>query len=203
MDKAKIRLSEKEAELVANADWILTKNQIMQKARYLLEDLQSRQTELLQSSSPLLPAEVLSISPKVSRGENYQGLPYLVLDQPRYFGQNDQFAIRTMFWWGNFFSITLHLSGRYKKMFEGKLIANLDELKKHSFFIGVNEHPWEHHFEASNYLPLLEATGVEFTATVSGKDFIKIAKRVSLKQWEDAGDMLLTSFGQLIDWLTR
>lgn len=203
MDKAKIRLSEKEAELVANADWILTKNQIMQKARYLLEDLQSGQTELLKSYSSLLPAEVLSISPKVSRGENYQGLPYLVLDQPRYFGRNDQFAIRTMFWWGNFFSITLHLSGRYKKMFEGKLIARLDELKEHSFFIGVNEDPWEHHFETSNYLSLRDATGAEFNATISGKEFMKIAKRVSLKQWEEAGEILLTSFDQLMGWLTH
>ena len=88
-------------------------------------------------------------------------------------------------------------------MFEGRLIARLDELKEHSFFIGVNEDPWEHHFEKSNYLSLRDATGAEFNATVGGKEFMKIAKRVSLKQWEEAGEILLTSFDQLMGWLTN
>ena len=62
-----------------------------------------------------LPEEVLIQSPKISRGENYNGLPYVMLDYPRCFGKEDVFAMRTMFWWGNFFSITWHLKGKYSK----------------------------------------------------------------------------------------
>ena len=96
----------------------------------------------------------MAIPPKISKGENYKGLPYLVLDYPRYFGKDDHFAIRSMFWWGNFFSITLHLSGIYKKMYENKIEASFTLLKEESFFIGISDDQWEHHFETSNYLPL-------------------------------------------------
>jgi hypothetical protein len=202
MDKAKIRLSAKEAELVANADWILTKNHILQKAKYLLEDLQSEQQKFFQAHPAILPADVLLISPKISKGENYMGLPYLVLDYPRYFGKDDHFAIRSMFWWGNFFSITLHVSGSYKKMYEKKIETCFTLLKEEDFFIGVSHDQWEHHFETSNYLPLNEMNETVFKNYISNKDFIKLAKRIPLGQWNDAGDILFTSFHQLIRWLT-
>ena len=201
MDKAKIRLSPKEAELVGNAEWILTKNKILQKVKLILEELQVLQRQLLLSAPQLLPAEVIAISPKVAKGENYKGLPYLVLDHPRYFGKEDQFAIRTMFWWGNFFSITLHLSGKYKSRYQGKLHDLFDSLKQHDYFIGVSDDQWEHHFEASNYQSLGDIDEKVFAATMNDKRFIKLAKRVSLKQWDDAGELLFASFSQLVNWL--
>ena len=104
MDKAKITLSAKEAELIANSDWILTKNEIIQKVKFLLADLQLKQQHILNLHPGILPEEVTAIPAKISRGENYLGLPWLILDYPRLFGKEDQFAIRTMFWWGHFFS---------------------------------------------------------------------------------------------------
>jgi hypothetical protein len=203
MDKAKIRLSAKEAELIANADWILTKNHILQKVKYILEELQSQQQQFLRSHSSILPAEVIAIAPKISRGENYKGLPYLVLDHPRYFGKGDHFAIRSMFWWGNFFSVTLHLSGSYKKKYAHKIEASFISLKENSFFIGASEDQWEHHFETGNYLPLKEMNETNFKTNLTNKDFIKLAQRFSLEQWDDAGDILFRSFCQLIGWLTN
>jgi hypothetical protein len=203
MDKAKLRLSAKEAELVANADWILTKNHILQKVKWLLEDLQSQQQQFLLTHSTILPSEVIATSPKVSRGENYKGLPYMVLDHPRYFGKDDHFAIRSMFWWGNFFSITLHLSGRYKKMYAHKIEASFIPLKENSFFIGISNEQWEHHFEADNYLSLPGMNEVNFKNTVAEKDFVKLAQRFPLEQWDNAEDIFFTSFRQLIEWLTK
>ncbi len=166
MDKAKIQLSAKEAELVVNADWILTKNGILQKVKYLLEEVQSREQDLLQTDPSRFPVEITQIPPKISRGENYKGLPWLVLDYPRYFGKEDQFAIRSMFWWGNFFSITLHLAGRYKKMYEAQLADCFTSLKTDLFFIGTSNEQWEHHFESSNYLPLTGMGEGEFIARI-------------------------------------
>ena len=50
-----------------------------------------------------IPRGENAYSGKISRGENYRGLPYLILDYPAYFSQKDIFAFRTMFWWGHFF----------------------------------------------------------------------------------------------------
>ena len=72
---------------------------------------------LKSSITDRLPAEVAEISPKISKGENYNGLPYVMFDYPRFFTKENVFAVRTFFWWANYFSVTLHLKGEYKEMF--------------------------------------------------------------------------------------
>lgn len=201
MDKAKIRLSPKEAELVSNAEWILTKNGILQKAKYILEHLQSEQQQFLHSLAGHFPDEVLKTSPKISKGENYKGLPYLVLDYPRYFDKDNNFAIRSLFWWGNFFSITLHLSGSYKRKYESKIEASFMSLKEEDFFICINTDQWEHHFKTDNYLPLDEMNDAGFKKHISDKEFIKLAKKISLHQWNNAQNILFDSFRRIIHML--
>ena len=169
----------------------------------MLAQLQDEQQKFLQSNSKAFPAGVLQIPAKISKGENYQGLPYLVLDYPRYFEKNDHFAIRTMFWWGNFFSTTLYLSGSNKKIYEDKIGSCFTLLQQEDFFIGVNADQWEHHFESSNYLPLKEMNDAGFKKHVRDKEFIKLAKRFSLEEWDNAEDILFTCFCQLIRWLSN
>jgi hypothetical protein len=201
MDKAKIMLSAKETQLVGNADWILTKNQILQKVKLILEDIQSKQQDFFKDHPNILPPEVTAIPPKISRGENYKGLPWLVLDHPRYFGKEDHFAVRSMFWWGNFFSITLHLAGIYKRTYERKAAAGFSFLKDETFYIGVGDDLWEHHFETTNYLPLKDMNEETFKAHVIHKPFIKLAKKLSFEQWNETGNDLFISFRQLVLWL--
>src|SRR5262245_6287586 len=154
MKETKIRLSEKEMDLLTNADWILTKNGLMHKVRRLLETLLEQQGNILQQAGQELPAPAFNISPKISKGENYLGLPYLILDQPKVFGKKNIFAIRTMFWWGNYFSTTLHLSGLYKNEYSSRLIFSRSALLKNGFYVCIHPEEWVHHFEKDNYLPI-------------------------------------------------
>lgn len=200
MDFTKIRLSPEEEALVATADWILTKNNVLQKIKQLLLVLQSNQQNLLQPLNSL-PGEVLKSSPKISRGENYKGLPWLVLDYPRYFNKEEVFAIRTLFWWGNFFSITLHLSGSYKAKYQTKIIGSFETLQKEKFSVCINEDQWEHHFETNNYIPVHDLTGSQYNEIIVKRAFIKLAKKIPLEQWNDVEKKLLDIFGQLINSL--
>lgn len=197
MNEAKIRLSAKEAELVLNADWILTKNEILKKAKHLLEALMEEQQKFIRSCKHL-PAEIVAIPAKISKGENYKGLPYLVLDHPRHFDKENIFAIRTMFWWGNFFSITLHLSGQYKKNYEQKISSSYPVLKEQGIYCCVNDDQWEHHFEKENYIIVNELPDTAFRKIISESSFIKLAKRISLQEWDKAPQKLLSDFGLFI-----
>lgn len=199
MDAAKIQLSPQEAELVLNPDWILTKNNILKKVWQLLETLQAGQQKHLST----VPPEVSAQSGKISKGENYKGLPYLILDQPRYFDKDNIFAIRTLFWWGHFFSSTLHLAGDYKKMYEKKIIAALPLLKDKDFFICINADPWEHHFETGNFVPAGELSTASFEDIAGRRPFIKLSKKISLKDWNTAGERLLEIFGEYIEVIGR
>ena len=206
MDAAKIRLSQKELELVTNADWILTKNAIIQKINQLLGGLQIKQQQYVEFHSAKLPGKVsnpmaIGYSSKISKGENYKGLPYLILDYPRIFDHSTVFAIRTMFWWGNFFSVTLHLSGTYKKEAEEKLINFYQVLKEKGYYCCKNDDQWEHNFEADNYVLLSELNKNYFENLVREKSFIKLANKIPLQQWDNAEESLLTYFKQLIELL--
>ncbi len=115
MNEAKIQLSTSEMKLLCNAEIILTKNKILQQIKMALEHLQNAMTEFGEANRNNKKLNILlATNPKISRGENYEGLPYLILDYPRLFDISNIFTIRIMFWWGNFFSITLHLAESYK-----------------------------------------------------------------------------------------
>jgi hypothetical protein len=198
MDQAKIRLSPTEMELLRNGDWILTKNGIMRKAWELLEIVKDSQEVILKHSGQIFSRD-FAISPgKISKGENYRGLPYLVLDNPRYFNRDHILAIRTMFWWGNFFSVTLHLCGQPKKMFSHSIILSFPYLKHEDFYVCVHESEWEHHFEAGNYLSLSGMEKEEFEFILETKPFLKLSKKIPLEKWDDAPEILAGIFGQLL-----
>jgi len=93
MDDAKIRLSEKELELITDGNWILTKNAILKKIDHFLAMLQVTQNEILNQFNNSLPFELIKSSPKISKGENYKGLPYRMLDFPKVFNHSEVFAI--------------------------------------------------------------------------------------------------------------
>lgn len=192
MTRAKIHLSKLEYELMRDAGFILTKNEILKKIKQFLEDLQPAQKKILDQSS--FPPEVMQITPKVSRGENYQGLPWLVLDHPRYFSQADVCAIRTLFWWGRFFSMTLHLSGRYKTLFSDHSSANFDVLTGKGFALCVAKDEWQHHFDSTNYRPITEMSVAEFETELHAKDFIKVSIKFHLDQLNDLDTLLIESF---------
>lgn len=137
-------------------------------------------------------------SAKISKGENYEGLPWVMLDHPRYFQKEEVFAIRSFFWWGNFFSITLHLSGQPLKKAAPVLLEKFDELRKTGFLVCVNQDPWRHDMGNENYRRIRKMKEKEFRKLIMTKEFVKIAACVPLKKWEKAGKELNKLFAKLI-----
>ena len=202
MDPAKIRLSSKEQELVVNAGFILTKNAILRKAWLLLEELQNEQQQLLSAFSSVLPAEALKTAAKISKGENYKGLPYLVLDQPRHFDREHVLTIRTLFWWGHFFSTTLHISGKYKDQYGKYILEAYDVLGELGYSICINDDEWEHHFEYDNYREIQSMSTEIFALHACSRSFTKLAKKIPLDQWEDSPQLLCSQFHFLLQLIT-
>lgn len=200
-NETKIQLSTFEMDLLNNAEWILTKNAIVKKAQRLLEEVQENIFDYIKQSPVNLPKEVLVISPKISKGENYNGLPWLMLDYPRYFNKEKIFAIRSMFWWGNFFSTTLHLSGEYKEKYSDALIDSYNELCKNEFYICIHDDQWHHHFEKENYLPVKSFTAGKFSEVINERPFTKLSCQLSFSQWNNAPGLLSENFIRIVQWL--
>lgn len=198
---AKITLSPKELELVCNTDWILTKHAIIQKVYRLFGELLPHLGAVLQARSNTLPPEVFLHTPKIAKGENYQLLPYVVLDYPRYFTKEEVFAIRHFFWWGNFFSISLQLSGKFRQRFAPVLQHKFELLQRGGYWLCIAEDPWQHHFDDSNFRLIKSMRPEEFADMLTRKAFVKIAKKISLQQWEEIPVFIAETFEELTELL--
>ncbi len=197
---SKLMLSDDELQLVTNTQWILTKRKIIDKVNLLLGDVAANQQQVIEKEKAWLPAAVVLSAPKIAKGENYQQLPYLMLDYPRCFDAANIFAVRTMFWWGNFFSITLHLSGKYKENFQQKIFDNMDAMAA-EVFICIHENQWHHHFEADNYISVKDLSKDALQDMIIEKQFIKLAIKFPLQPWAALPALLDKSFLEMIELL--
>jgi hypothetical protein len=197
MNEAKVQLSAEELQLVQNGDWVLTKNTIIQK----VYDLFGKLSEEIKLVLPTvyLPAAVLLAPPKISRGENYKGLPYVMLDYPRFFSRDDVFAIRCFFWWGNYFSVTLHLKGMYKEMFMPVIQKNISGLAENNFCICIAADEWEHELDQAHYLPLPGLDNKQFDSIGTQQSFLKLSAKINLHQWNESEMLLLKLCGCLLE----
>jgi hypothetical protein len=198
IEQTKIQFLPAEMELVSSPDIILTKNAILQKIKSFLEELQIKQQEILKKYSPQLSKELLKISPKISRGENYKGLPWLVLDNPRYFQHNNIFAVRTMFWWGNFFSITLHLSGKNKDDLLKKIMKKFSVLSESNFYVYTGQKEWEHDFDPSSYKRVSALNKDELKKVSVENSFLKLAIKFPIDSLRAIEDKLLRNYELLV-----
>jgi len=198
IQQTKIQFLPAEMELVSSPDIILTKNAILQKIKSFLEEIEIKQQGIIKEYSSQLPEEILKISPKISRGENYKGLPWLVLDNPRYFQHNNIFAIRTMFWWGNFFSITLHVSGINKTHFLKKIRAVISLLAENDFYVYAGQNEWEHDFDANAYKKLSILPMLELEKIFSQNNFLKLAIRFPIDSLKAIEDKLCRNYELLV-----
>lgn len=194
---AKVQLSAEEMRLVRDPAWILTKNSVIQKVVGMFAGL----AEVLRlPPRTLLGADRRAPSsggtePKISKGENYKGLPWVMLDYPRIFGKEDVYAIRTFFLWGHAFSVTLHLKGVYKETFLPAIRARWAELGAAGFEVSIADDEWAHEHTGETYGPM-GATG---DGATGGRPWLKLSARVELEHWDEAPEKLLALHQLLMD----
>nr|MCU0321710.1 hypothetical protein [Chitinophagaceae bacterium] len=171
------------------------KNKIIDAVYQLFGALSNEYISTAETSSILLE-HIIQIAPKISRGENYEGLPWVMLDYPRFFTKQEVVAIRTFFWWGNFCSITLQLKGNDVQLMKQTIIQYKNSLN--DWWLCCNkEDEWQHHFRANNYKPL-EHYSVE---EIEQLQWIKLAIKIPLQEWENMNDFFSVHFSALLQLL--
>lgn len=197
---AKIHLSAQEMELVTNKEWLFLKRSILGKMEAFLGQLHGKFSEMMEEEKFMFDNELKNQGGKISKGENYKGLPYMILDFPAKFSRNNIFAVRTMFWWGNFFSISLHLSGKY-------LLENSNSkecfsfLKDKQFYIHSGVDEWDHDLNEPGYMPVNDLAYEQFIK-ISKKDYFKISRKINLDQVDYNSKLFEISFRDLMNFVT-
>lgn len=173
-----IQISEDELNLIRDVDFLKKKTIVLEKIKYLFSDIQSGLKEYIDHN----PGGPEYKHPgKISRGENYQHLPYLVLDYPSIFSQPDIFALRTMFWWGHFFSVTLHLQGKFLVPVRHSILEKIVPLQRNEIYISVGTTPWEYHYNPDNY----EIISLDHRQHIRQAEFLKLSKKFRLESFSE------------------
>ena len=143
--------SPQEINCFQDKDFLLTKVRVIKKVTLLLSDIQQGIKGFLKGQELDFPKGTDLNDGKISKGERYQDLPYVILDFPKLIHRERVFALRTMFWWGNELSCTLHLQGEVWEGFREVFKQNYSKLLNQEVYFCVGENPWEYHFESDNY----------------------------------------------------
>ena len=175
----KVTLSVGELAMANDKNIILTKQAIIAKAAALFNE-QIPTLSILFHQIFKDDKKLISSIPKISKGENYNGFPYVIMDYPASFDKENIFALRTMFLWGNFISITLHLKGKYKEMFAADIFKKI--AVQPAFYVSISDDEWLHDFNENNFIKVKEVSN-QFTVKVKERNFFKIALKYELHHW--------------------
>ncbi|MBK8503442.1 MAG: hypothetical protein IPL46_15220 [Saprospiraceae bacterium] len=85
-----------------------------------------------------------------------------------------------MFWWGHFFSATLHLQGDHLEKHREVIEKNMSRLLDQNCFIGIGSTPWEYHYGKDNYAPLSS----EHLSHIRHCEFLKLSQKYELNNWQ-------------------
>ena len=190
---SKIQLSAEEMQLVTNAELILTKHRVIDKVYHLLGDVSVQMQSYVKQRHGFLPAEVLQLPPKISKGERYEALPYVVLDYPRLFSKEDVFAVRCFFWWGNYFSITLHLKGKFRQRYDKMIAAALADKKLQDHYISFSGNEFSFDLDGKNYFFVNDADD-SWYKEMDRQSFLKVSRKISFEHWETAAQKMMQAF---------
>lgn len=156
---------------------------------HLAENIQKWFAEMVCIS---LPDEVKQTTPKISKGENYQGMPYMVLDYPRYFGKEDTFAFRNILLWSRGLYSTWFFEGKYIDY----AIKTYPKHGKTGMYLHQNPDKWIHELtEQDIYIPIPQ--------NAAEKDFLIQECLTLLQNTQNRLNYLkFTNFLSFQDWNT-
>ena len=199
--KIKINLSPRELRVLGDESFFHTKVEVTHKIYSMFSLLINK----IQSSVPhqnfKYPEQTDLSLGKISKGENYKSLPYIVVDFPRYFKKPDMLVYRAMLWWGKYFIFTLHLSGSCATEHKAAFLENYTKLNPKNTFFCISKKQWEHAITKRDYKRVDKLTRDEIEACIEANGFIKISRKLSLKNYKKFLDRGSDTFEEFLSSL--
>lgn len=166
--------SNDQLELISDQSYIRRKNELIRMVSNRMARIESEiQEKPIQS---LLPQTLRGKRGKISKGENYLGMPWVALDAPAVFERKSILAFRHLFLWGYSLSVNLHISGHFLEHIE---LAKLKNLKNENWFHLTGADAFLHHYEANIHSPIKELN----EDIIGQQGYLKLVSFTSLKDF--------------------
>jgi hypothetical protein len=176
-----------EIELLSSRRPFDLKFQATEKLKTLMGGVRETYLNLIEPEKLLCPHETDFKRGQIAKGENYEGYPYVMLDFPKFYGRNDIFTYRTMFWYGNFFIFSVILSGSYLPRYQARFEAHYDELASEQLFL-AKEELWDWREETT--IALTAENREQIIETLEHLPFLKLTRHLNPADLHDEANLL-------------
>lgn len=192
-----------ELSFISDKSFFERKAEVSSKVINQLNELQKELKNLVNGNNLKIPESVLTSTPKISRGENYKGFPWMVLDYPRVFNPDEIFAFRTLFWWGHSWVLTFQLSGNFINRYRSGLFSRLHEITDADYKIGIGTNPWIHNPDDPMYLYLTELVKRKNAGELlQSQSFFKLVRKIDFKESDKLIGKALLFYSSCLDLLS-
>ncbi len=195
MSQTKIVFSNEEQLLLHDTAIWHTKTVLTEKLYQLLGEVNDEMSALLAPSLKLF-LSLEHIPSKISRGENYMGHPYMMLDAPNLFTKEKIFAIRNFIWFGHYAASYLVISGSYLNVFNSGI--HLPQPIPHNLYVCINDNPWQHSFTIDNMKPVHKPEDLS-----NENNFIKLGFKFPLKEANQLKENFLDAYVYYMRLITQ
>ncbi|WP_339788901.1 hypothetical protein [uncultured Imperialibacter sp.] len=193
--------STEEIDLMGDSELLLTKRKVISKMADRFSFVEGKFKQLMQSETGLhLPPDTLVKAGKVSRGENYKGLPYIVLDYPRLMTRHDVLNIRLLFWWGHYFTLSLHMAGGFWQERKPNILKNIGALTFEKIRFQVDGSPWENDIFSGNFHDLNPSDSVQ-TLSIEKSTFLRLSYYLPLHEIPNLDEFATKGFKKFMSIL--
>ncbi|MEQ8412857.1 MAG: hypothetical protein RIB71_00275 [Imperialibacter sp.] len=193
--------SKEEIELMGDGELLLLKRKVISKMADRFSRIEGIFRQIMRSENDLhLPPDTLLKAGKVSRGENYKGLPYIVLDYPRLMTRHDVLNIRLLFWWGHYFTLSLHLGGEFWKERKPNILRNIGALTLENIRFQIDGSPWENDIFSDNFHELNPTDSVQ-TLSIEKSTFLRLSHYLPLNETQNLDEFATKGFKKFMSIL--
>jgi hypothetical protein len=193
MRKSTIKLTKHELNFAQSTSYPLVKQQIVQKVGHLFQELGQKLIHHFGTHTLIQSPEY-----KITRGENYRNMPYMVLDFPRITGKDFPIVCRTLFWWGHYFSCSLLV---HTSLLDLDATADLLSQKR-KLRLCTGTDLWEHDLKHSSYIKLAKCSSTDIRQIIENQTYIKIACKIALADNDRIDALATEAYGRMLSGIS-
>jgi len=194
---SKLMLSDDELFFLQQTQPFALKAAITEKVYSFLAETKAGIAHINEQNKFIFPEGTDTVSGKISKGENYKGLPYYVLDFPKLFSSENIFSFRIMLWWGNYWSVHIHLSGKSWQQYQTAIRQNISKIADRDFYLNIAEDEWTYEMNESNYLPITQNNIQEVRERLNTQRYLRLSAKTTFSN-EFPSDSILHHYSTIM-----
>lgn len=192
-----MQFSDAELQAIQNQSFFKIKATALEKIEQQFAEIANEMETIYSQHATSISFAPKKVFSKISRGENLNQLPFLILDFPKQFTKAEVFSFRLLFWWGKGFTLFLHLKNNELQSVVDKALHFSDQLAKLNTKISTRGDEWSHDIESDNYHSLTNFS------TVQDINFVKFAWFLSFSHHSELKDFTNKRMSQILSIISH